>query len=267
MMTIRSLFVLMSALAVVSCSDSPSGHAPDKDLGLLWVKHAAEYEALSRQAYHQAERALPGFIANKSWTALPGQTNVENLPPAIIFDVDETVVSGVDFQLTFERPITQTKLNNWNSEGTARGVAGFARFANTARSAGVELYFITNRPCELIDGDDDPCPYKTTVLNDIREAGFETDLDHIMLANERPSWTKEKSYRRELIAHTHRIIMLIGDDLSDFIPCMRAVPAVPCEVAATADSRREKVTRYAGYWGNGWYILPNPMHGSWTSIR
>ena len=24
---------------------------------------------------------------------------------------------------------------------------------------------------------------------------------------------------------------------------------------------------YAGYWGNGWYILPNPMYGSWTSIR
>ena len=19
-------------------------------------------------------------------------------------------------------------------------------------------------------------------------------------------------------------------------------------------------------WGNGWYILPNPMHGSWTSV-
>ena len=52
------------------------------------------------------------------------------------------------------------------------------------------------------------------MLNDIREAGFETGLDHIMLANERTSWrtswTKEKSYRRKLIAHTHRIIMLKG---------------------------------------------------------
>jgi predicted secreted acid phosphatase len=19
-------------------------------------------------------------------------------------------------------------------------------------------------------------------------------------------------------------------------------------------------------WGNGWYILPNPMHGSWTPV-
>jgi len=267
MITIRSLFVLVSVVAIVACSDSPSGHTPDQDLGLLWVKHAAEYEALSRQAYHSAERALPGFIASKTWTALPGQVNVEKLPPAIIFDVDETVVSGADFQLIVERPVTQVKLNNWNSAGTALGVKGFARFANTARSAGVELFFVTNRPCETIDGNDDPCPYKTTVLNDVREAGFDTDLDHVMLAKEKPGWTKEKSFRREHIAHTHRIIMLFGDDLSDFIPCMRAIPAIPCDVAATAESRRKKVTRYAGYWGNGWYILPNPMHGSWMYIR
>ncbi len=267
MMTIRSFFVLMSVLALAACSEPPSGHSPDQDLGLLWVKHAAEYDALSRQAYHSAERALPGFIANKTWTALPGQTNVEYLPPAIIFDVDETVISGVDFQLSFERPITQVKLNNWNSENKAQAVKGFEQFASTARSAGVKLFFVTNRPCEEIDGVDDPCPYQTTVLNDIREAGFETDLDHVMLANEHPSWTKEKSYRFKTIAHTYRIIMLFGDDLGDFIPCMRATPAVPCDVAATATSRRQKVDRFAGYWGNGWYILPNPMHGSWTSIR
>ena len=108
-MTIRSLLVLMSMLVFVACTDAPSGHAPDQDLGLLWVKHAAEYDALSRQAYHQAERALPGFIANKRWTALPGQTNVENLPPAIIFDVDETVVSGVELYFVTNRPESQGK--------------------------------------------------------------------------------------------------------------------------------------------------------------
>ena len=61
--------------------------------------------------------------------------------------------------------------------------------------------------------------------------------------------------------------MLIGDDLSDFIPCVRATPAAPCTEAATADSRRRKVEQFSGYWGHGWYILPNPMHGSWLSFR
>ena len=69
-----------------------------------------------------------------------------------------------------------------------------------------------------------------------------------------------------ITAQTHRIIMLIGDDLGDFIPCVRATPAAPCTEPATADSRQRKIVQFSAYWGNGWYILPNPMHGSWTSI-
>jgi len=235
-------------------------------LGHEWVKHSAEFQALSLQAYHQAERDLPGFIADRTWTAQPGQTRAEYLPPAIIFDFDETIVTGIDFQIAVERPVTQAKLNQWNIEHKAQAIAGFTRFATKARAAGVELFFLTNRPCETIEGTDDPCPYKATVIDDIHEAGIKVDADHIWLANERDDWTKEKLARRESLAKTHRIIMLVGDDLSDFIPCVRATPAAPCTEPGTADSRRRKVAQFSGYWGNGWYILPNPMHGSWTSI-
>ena len=100
------------------------------------------------QAYHQAERDLPAFLADRSWSAQPGQKDAIFLPPAIVFDVDETVVSGVQFQKSVVRPVTQTKLNQWHSEHEAQAIAGFARFATAARSAGVELFFLTNRPCE-----------------------------------------------------------------------------------------------------------------------
>jgi 5'-nucleotidase (lipoprotein e(P4) family) len=260
-------------LGASACSDSTEENASasdaksyDDDLGLMWVRYAAEYQALSLQAYHQAEADLPGFLADRSWTAQPGQVNAQYLPPAIVFDVDETVVSGAEFQLAVERPVTQAKLNQWNSEHKALAVPGFANFANKARSAGVELFFLTNRPCEVVEGDDDPCPYKTTVMNDIREAGIEVDADHVWLANERSGWTKEKLARREQLARTHRIIMLIGDDLGDFVQCARATPAAPCTDAATAQSRQRKVAQFSGYWGHGWYILPNPMHGSWKSF-
>ncbi|MGI9271805.1 MAG: HAD family acid phosphatase [Woeseiaceae bacterium] len=267
-MFVRLIVVLIFSLGVVACEKSPPPveWTADKDLGLSWVKHAAEYQALSLQAYHQAERDLPGFLADRRWTALPGQTRAEYLPPAIIFDVDETVVSGVDFQLAVERPVDQTKLNDWNSSHNATAVQGFAAFAAAANAAGVELFFITNRPCEAVDGSDSPCPYKETVVNDIREAGFNVDADHVQLVNEQPGWTKEKLARREALAETHRIIMLFGDDLSDFIPCTRPTPAAPCTNAGTADSRTRKVAQFSGYWGSGWYILPNPMHGSWSSV-
>jgi len=269
-MPVRFIVVLMSVLALAGCERSqspPVGWTAEKDQGLAWVKHAAEFQALSLQAYHQAERALPGFIEDKSWSALPGQSNAGDLAPAIIFDVDETVVTGVSFQLSVERPVNQTKLNQWNSTHEAQAVEGFARFANAAHAAGVELFFLTNRPCERIDGVDDPCPYKTTVINDIREAGFDVAADHVQLSYEQDDWTKEKLVRRELLAQRYRIIMLLGDDLSDFIPCVRSKPATPCTEPGTVDGRKRSVAEYADYWGNGWYILPNPMHGSWLSIR
>jgi len=264
-MTFRFFGVFIFSLACASCASTPGGYSPDRDLGLLWVKYAAEYEAVSRQVYQAASLALADFIDDQSWSALPGQEDAEGMQPAIIFDVDETVVSNVDFQLTFERPFQNWKLDEWSSSGPSSPVPGFTDFARAARDAGVELYFVTNRPCEPIDGNDDPCPQQGTTLDDIAEAGIQTDADHVMLAYEREDWTKEKLVRRKLIAKTHRIIMLIGDDLNDFIPCVRATPAPPCTASASSESRRQAVERHAAYLGKGWYVLPNPMHGSWTS--
>ena len=37
--------------------------------------------------------------------------------------------------------------------------------------------------------------------------------------------------------------------------------------AATAASRQQMVNDHQRFWGRGWYVLPNPMHGSWTSAE
>ena len=113
----------------------------------------------------------------------------------------------------------------------------------------------------------DPCPQKLTTIDDIHEIGIDVGADHVMLADERPGWDREKQVRRDYVAETHRVIMLIGDDLSDFIPCVREKPTGPCTSAATRLSREEALQKHILYWGNGWYILPNPMHGSWTSVE
>ena len=146
----------------------------------------------------------------------------------------------------------------------AMPIAGVSAFVAAARAQGVTVFFVTNRPCELIAGNDDPCPQKLSTIDDIFEVGIETDVDHVMLSEEN-GWTREKSTRRDYVAETHRVIMLFGDDLSDFIRCTRSSPKHPCTVAATKGSRAAAVLEYKRYWGNGWYILPNPMHGSWTS--
>lgn len=258
--------LLLSLLLLAACSSQKTAHDPERDLGILWVNHAAEYQAVSLQAYRIATADIAGFVADRKWSALPEQRDAEDLPPAIILDVDETVASNAAFQITFERPFENQKLDDWTRANPAAPVPGVSEFLREARSQGVELFFVTNRPCELREGIDDPCPQKQSTIDDIREVGIETDKEHVMLSEEQ-GWTREKSTRRAHVANTHRVIMLLGDDLSDFIPCVRSSPKSPCENVATRESRMNATYQHAEYWGHGWYILPNPMHGSWTSAR
>lgn len=262
---IRSIFIFISLLIFTSCATPPASHSPEKDLGILWVKYAAEYGAITRQVYQSAERALPKFIDDKSWSAIPEQQNAENLPPAVILDVDETTVSNVEFQISFERPFTDKKLIDFYQANDAIPVPGAIEFVAAARQAGVTVFFLTNRPCAAIEGDLDPCPRKRAVVEEIKTAGIDVDAEHVMLSGEQ-GWDRAKTTRRMHIAKTHRVIMLIGDDLGDFVPCVRTRLYGPCTEAATAASRRQLVADHASYWGQGWYLLPGPMHGSWTSF-
>ena len=132
---------------------------------------------------------------------------------------------------------------------------------------GVDVFFVTNRSCELREDSDGPCPQEQGVIDLVAEIGIETDAEHVMLAFERPEWNKEKLSRREHVGATHRVIMLFGDDYGDFVACSRATPGAPCTKAATRSSRNDALDTYKDYWGNGWYILPNPMYGSWTSVQ
>ncbi|NNC76750.1 MAG: hypothetical protein HKN77_02235 [Woeseiaceae bacterium] len=262
----RQILAALSATLLAACATTQPQHDPQQDLGLQWVKHAAEYRAITRQVYSVATRDLPRFIADTSWNALPQQRDAATLPPAVILDVDETVVSNVDFQLTLVPPFTNEKHDTWNRENKSTPVEGVKEFVEAARELGVTVFFVTNRPCRAKRDIEDPCPQRQTTIDDIREIGIETDADHVFLSEER-GWTREKLSRRLHVAGTHRVIMLFGDDYGDFVECSRSSPAAPCTTAATRASRAVALDTYNHYWGNGWYFLPNPMHGSWTSVK
>jgi hypothetical protein len=96
--------LILSACEVPSSGDEPTadhdptvGRDPSKDLGILWVKHSAEYKAIATQVYRDATDDLPGFIEDKTWNVLTGYGDPSALPPAVILDVDETVVSNVSW--------------------------------------------------------------------------------------------------------------------------------------------------------------------------
>ena len=260
----RLITGLVSLLLFSACSQQ-SDDGPDR--AVQWVRSSAEFDALSYQAFSAAHQDLDRYIADSSWSALPWQENATGLPPAIITDVDETMVTNVEFQATFTPPFANHKLDTWNDDGVATPLPGAVAFMQRAKDAGVRIFFLTNRPCEAKDGVDDPCPQKTVTIQDLNEAGFSADESNVLLSKERTDWQREKSVRRRHIAQTHRIIMLFGDDLGDFIACTRAKPQAPCTNVATIAGRADVTRERKSYWGDGWYVLPNPMHGSWTTVK
>ena len=265
----KSLTLAASVLALSACASSTIGQDEEVDHqpghAILWAAHAAEYQALSQQVYAQAKRDLPRLIADEAWSALPGHEGISDKPPAIILDVDETVTSGVDMELTMV-PFSTERQFKWGLAHDSIPIRGVTELVNTAQQLGVEVFFVTNRPCEVVEGFDGHCVQDQAVVDLVAEIGIATDTDHVLLAYERPDWGKEKVSRRLYIAETHRVIMLFGDDYGDFVACSRAKPVAPCTVGATRESRAESLETYKDYWGNGWYILPNPMYGSWTSV-
>jgi len=263
-MRVAIVAIALLGILPAACS-SVSLQPAQRHPGVSWVDTAAEYEALALQAYRAATEDLAAKLADLSWSAIPGQDDAAGLPPAVILDVDETVVNNVGFQYELVPPFTEEQFIAWNAANRAEPVPGVVEFAEAARDLGIALFFVTNRACEP-DEAGNPCPQEAVTIEDIREAGIEVEADRVMLSFEQPGWNKEKKNRRDIVARDYRVLMLIGDDLNDFIACSRARAVPPCGEGATLESRSRSVAEQGIYWGNGWYVLPNPMYGSWTTV-
>lgn len=262
-----NIYIPVLTLALIAslsaCTNTPVKNQPQ--LAIAWVDSAAEYDALTLQVYQNASSHLDDLIADKNSSALPGLKARADLPTAIILDVDETSLSNIDFQIHIEDNFSHEAFDYWQQNNPARRIMGAPEFVQAAREKGVTVFFITNRPCQERDFAPGPCPQEAITLKNLAEAGIKTDADHLMLVGEKPEWNREKRYRQELVGRDYRVIMLIGDDLGDFLPCIRAKPVTPCP-AATAENRANMTLEHSKYWGVRWHILPNPMHGSWSSF-
>ena len=186
----------------------------------------------------------------------------------MILDIDETVLDNSPFQILLAgRPFDFAEWDAWVARAAAEAVPGAVDFVRRAESAGVAVFYVTNRECAPRDGSAEACPQEAETLENLRRVGLDSTPERLLLKNERTAWSSEKEPRRELVARDHRVIMLFGDDLGDFLPCVRGRIVPPCTAPATGTDRRRSVREHADYWGRGWYVLPNPMYGSWTGVR
>lgn len=217
---------------------------------VLWMQTAAERRALTRQTYRQAERLLEAALEDGSWTAALEQgEKPSQLPPAVILDVDETVLDNSAFQaqLIVEDELFQTgPWNDWCRREEALPIPGAVHFTQYAAERGVVVFYLTNRRHEV----------EEATRRNLEKLGFPLDEDNdtLFTRGEKEAWdVSDKASRRAEIASRYRVLLLLGDDFNDFVS----------GTWASLAERDALAEEYESYWGSKWFVLPNPEYGSW----
>lgn len=237
----------------------------------LWVRQSAEFRAASEIIYRAAAVALAENLADRALSAEPAQqSGHEGLPPAVVMDIDDTVLDNSAPQARMILEVTcppefEAVWDAWVAERAAPAVPGAVEFIRAAREMKdalgrpVRVVFITNRECSKRAGDAAACPQKEDTLANLRALGLDapTLAEDLMLKGEQREWVSEKEPRRLTVARGYRIVLNVGDDFGDFLPGVRRQSPAERERARCA---------HRDWWGTRWFMIPNPMYGSWQVV-
>lgn len=241
--SIRSTFV--GLLFVGACAQSTPTIQPTPTTTatralpneIRWFRTSAEYRALTRQAYTVASERIPELargLAAQSW--------------AVVLDVDETVLDNSEYQrrrAVLDSAYTEASWAKWVDERAAPAVPGAPELTRTVHMLGGRVAIVTNRADSLC----------AATRANLQSVGIETD---IVLCQPRGEGDKNPRFRRiqngTAVAGMPalNIVAWFGDNILDFPTMSQAARNDP---------------RALDDFGRRYFILPNPMYGSWQQLR
>jgi len=217
-----------------------------------WTQNSVEFKANAMGAYALATLRLDEALADKNWTGAPGEQTgaYQDLPPAVILDVDETVLDNSLYQAWLVLNNKGYSSKTWGpfvNAGVSRAIPGSLAFTKYAASKGVKVFYVSNRT-----GDLEPATRKN-----LEKFGYPMggNVDTVLLKKEKKEWGSKKGNRRAHVTKDYRVLMLIGDNLGDFVDSYKQSPA----------DRQKVLEANADKWGKSWIMLTNPTYGSWES--
>ncbi|MEZ5464154.1 MAG: HAD family acid phosphatase [Lysobacteraceae bacterium] len=242
---------------VADSAPAVSQPAPDDTFNAVaWMQTSAEYAAQTTQTYRAVCDALPAALADPSWSALPdGEQGggFESLPPAIISDVDETLLDNSAYaarRIADGGKFDPVAWKAWVNEAAARPMPGVDILLDCLARHGVTLVYVTNRNH---DGE------RSATVKNLRDSGFPlpADNDDTVLLRGDPRGIdadrSDKGARRRWAADRYRVVALLGDNLGDFMN----------GVATSIERRAAMTDAHADWWGTRWFVFANPSYGSW----
>jgi predicted secreted acid phosphatase len=172
-------------------------------------------------------------------------------PLAAVFDVDETVLLNLGLEANDAAGLSSGRMvGRWGQSGSdaVAPVPGAVYGINALRKMGVTVIFNTNRGQSSAEG--------TAAQIEAAGLGKTVRRKTLYLAGDDAMGTR-KDGRRWTIAKDYCVITLAGDQLVD-ISDLFNTPGI-----SVADRRQAASHGWvAQMWGNGWFVLPNPVYGS-----
>jgi 5'-nucleotidase (lipoprotein e(P4) family) len=232
----KKILVILVAVALVSCSTQKTNFDQSNRLtGLLaylWHQTSAEYVALSFQAYNLAKLRVEKDLEDK-----------HNRKRAVVFDIDETVLdnsySGA-YEVKYNIPWSKDNFNEWVKKRKATAIPGAVSFIDFLIKNRVEPIFVSNRKNNQFED-----TYENLV-----SVGIKVKKENLLLMGD--DWGKEE--RRLKVLRDYDIVLLVGDNLSDFHKMFDKIDA---------KKRVDLVNENRQLFGDKFIVLPNPLYGDW----
>lgn len=237
---------------------APAASSADDNLNaVLWMQRSVEYRAATETVYRAAADKLDTALKQPNWDALvPDERGnpVKGLKPAVVMDVDETVLDNSPYQARLVRDgreYDEVTWDAWVAEKKAKPLPGVVDFAKAAQAKGITILYLSNRAVHL----------KEATLANLRSAGLPVADDQVFLGlgtvvEGCEQNGSEKNCRRLLAGRQYRVLMQFGDQLGDFVQV----------VANTPEGRDALLQQYHDWFGERWWMLPNPSYGSWETM-
>jgi 5'-nucleotidase (lipoprotein e(P4) family) len=254
---VRWPVIVILVVALGACAPVPAVRAPDppaSDLlnAVLWMQRSVEFKATALTAFALARIRLDQALADPSWTGAPKEQTgaYQSLPPAIILDIDETILDNSGYQVWMTLRDTTFDPRTWNAyvnTVTSLAIPGAVEFAKYAAERGVKVFYVSNRTAE-----EEPATRRN-----LEKLGFPLDdkVDTVLTTREQPDWTSAKGTRRAHVAKSYRVLLNLGDNFGDFVDEYRGTEAERLKVFEDHKHR----------WGREWIMLANPAYGSFES--
>ena len=247
--------VILSCLWLVQAQTSPSSMpgqtGVDNDYqtyAILWTQSSAEYRALAYQTFALAKLRLDADL--RRHPRVPQRRSrlarESSLPPAVVVDIDETVLDNSHFQAELVLrglPYTPQGWTAWCERAEAGAVPGAVDFLNYAAIRGVRVFYISNRLLSEKPG----------TIKNLQRLRFPNVTEATVMVREE-GMTSSKESRQKKIKERYRIALLIGDNLNDFNDDF---------VGKSITDRAAQVDRERAEFGARFIVVPNPMYGDW----